>query len=211
MSAHKSLRPAASSSVRPNAATRSGVLIAITAAYFAETGTAIQKFAEALAEAFARAVPEGLRRAPLRLPDLHGDAEEYYKVLASNTKALQRYLSGEVPIPVDLEEVWCSVLPAAYRERAIFDLCARFGVLPVRVAEMTDIHALAELMRDEAAMIEAMAPIMSDGKIDEHDREDARAALPKVKKAIAALAGIQARLETVIGESTLQVVGGKQD
>jgi hypothetical protein len=190
------------------APTRSGVLISITQAFLHETGSAINKFAEQLAESYLAAVPEGLRRAPLRVPDQHGDADEYYKTLAANTKAVQRYLDGTVPIPVDIEEVWCRVMPPPYRDRAIFELCARFGVLPVLVSEETDIHALADLMRDEAAMIEAMAPILADGDIDDDDRPAAIEAIPKVRKAMAAMAGLLARLESVTGQSSLQVVGG---
>lgn len=204
--AHSRPMPALSRSGQ-KAVTRSGTVIAITQAYLHETGTAVQKFAEALAEAFVQAVPEGLRRAPLRLPDLHGDAEEYYKTLAANTKAVQRYLDGTVPIPVDLEEVWCQVLPRTYAERAVFDLCARLGVLPVLISGETDIHALAEIMRDEAAMIEAMAPILADGKIDENDREAAIEAIPRLQKAMASCAGLLHRLEALTGGHSLQVVG----
>lgn len=206
MSAAK--KPASSAlSLLGQAVTRSGVLIAITQAWLGETGTAIQKFAEALAESYQAAVPEPQRRAPIRMPYVHGDADEYYRTLAANTKAVQRYLDCTVPIPLDLEEVWCQVLPAIYRERAIFELCARFGVLPVMISQETDIHALAELMRDDAAMIEAMAPILSDGKIDESDRGEARKAIPRVKKAMASCAGLLGRLEAITGGDSLQVIG----
>jgi hypothetical protein len=189
------------------AITRSAVLIAVTQALLHETGRAINKFAEQLADGYFAAVPEGLRRAPLKVPDQHAGADEYYKVLASNTKAVQRYLDGTVPVPMDLEEVWCCVLPDHYRDRAVFELCARFGVLPVMVTGDADIHALAELMRDEAAVIEAMAPILADGDIDDSDLPAAEAAVPKLKKAMASIAGLIVRLESVTGEKSLKVVG----
>jgi hypothetical protein len=175
-----------------------------------ETGRPLNKFAEALAEKYFCSVPEDLRRAPLRVPPAHGEAEDYYKVLAANLKAVQRYLDGTVPMPADLEEAWVETLPKAYRDRAVFDLCARLHVVPVLVSDDADIARLATFMEDEAAVIRAMAPILADGEIDEKDAKFIPEAIEKLRIAMADCAGLLQRLEQVSGSSPMVRVVGRR-
>lgn len=194
-------------SVAGQSVTRAAVLTKYAKVWLDSTGTSVAKFSEQLAEVYFSNVPESFRKAPLRVAPVHGDAEDYYRVLSSNSKAVQRYLEGEVPIPAELEETWVSVLPREVRDAAVFELCSRYNVLPVLLTEETDIHALADLMRDEAAVIESLAPILADGQIDESDKPAAREAILRIRKAAASLAGLLKRLEDVAGVESLVVVG----
>lgn len=196
------------SGARLKAPTRSAVLVMYAQLQAAETGISLQKFADALAERYADMVPEGSRRAPLKVAPTHGNADDYYRVVAANFKAVQRYLDGTVPIPTDVEEAWVAALTERYRDGCIFDLCARYNVLPVRIHGETEVTALAGLMRDEAAVIEAMAPIMADGVIDAADLPLVDSATKAIKRLMADCAGFLRQLELVSGErASLTVVG----
>lgn len=179
-------------------ATLSAVLVRAVNLQLADAGVPLQKFADTLAEVYVATVPDAHRRAPIQVPPMHGVADDYFKAQRSNYKAVQRYMDGSVPIPADLVESWVDALDPRFRHGAVFDVCSRFGVLPVILGEHGDIAALADFMRDEAAAIEALAPILSDGVIDEKDAPLAAVAIDKLERAAADCMGLVERLKAVM-------------
>lgn len=192
------------------AQTRSSVLIKFAQLQQAEAGIPVQKFAERVAEKYRDLVAEGVRRHPLHVPPLHGGADDYYRVAGATLKAVQRYMDGTTPIPADVEEAWVEALDVRYRDRCVFELCARYNVLPVLVDASADIERLADFMSDEAEAIRAMAPIFADGAIDRNDLPFIPVAREKIERAMADCASLLQRLDAVDGvhSAGLRMVGG---
>lgn len=209
MSADRKINAAGMSGAGQAMPTRQSVLVSHARQQMSETGLAIQKFTERLVDQYVSMVPESSRKAPLRTPLLSGDVDGYYKTQGNNTKAVQRYLDFTVSMPCELEEAWVSALDTPYRDRCIFDLCSRHNVLPVLITGEATIAALADFMRNEAAAIEAMAPIFCDGLINEKDREYAPDAIRELRRVASDCAGLIIRLESLLAErsESVEVIG----
>lgn len=178
---------------------RSEVLILAALGMMDATGLAAHKFAERVAENYVRLVPEEKRKTALRVA-APNDSEGYLKLLDSNYRMVKRWMAGEVIFPADVEEAWLESLDQPFRNACVFELCVRFGVLPVLINVDADVTRLAEFMRDEADAIMALAPIFADGGIDDQDRPYAKKAIQTLRRVASDCAGMIGQLETILGQ-----------
>ncbi len=190
--------------------TRNDVLIHFALEQKAQRGISEQKFTDRLVEEYCRRVPDGYRKAPLLAVPVDGAVDEFFAAQKSNLKAVQRYLRKEVRIPLEVEEAWAASLDEPFRSQCVFDLCARHNVLPVLLHGETDIQRLSELMHEEAEAIQAMAPIMADGKISQSDAEYAPEAIRRLQHLMSSCAGLIRKLEDEchLRADTLETVSG---
>lgn len=161
-----------------------------------------RSYAERVMELYHAAVPLHLRRVPFELATT-GDAVE--RAQRSNAQTIHRFLNGETRMPVDIEEAMIDALPDAIRERCMRAMAARRGLLAVTMpSDCGADHTLrtAALLRSTADAVTAIAPMLADGVIDEHDMPHAAAALAELRRVITDATSLQAQINTVITPPT---------
>lgn len=126
-------------------------------------------------------------------------AGDPFDVAKANAKKLERYMDGDVNarLPADLEEAWVFALMEPYRSTCLHDLAARYGMLDARLPEGTpvgDVQNLGRLTRELGATLDAMAPILEDGRIGPEDRALVPDALLHVDAILAQATAMRARL-----------------
>lgn len=165
-------------------------LMAITVESLRQLPGGVMGFADRVADHYLAHVPEDQRRVPLK--PVVGDLTQMDRAQRANRQTINRYITGEVKsFPADLEESWVQALPPPSNERALNELAARYGLLAARAPESAGATTnLGEITKDVGALLQRMAPIVADDRIDAAD-------LPFVQPAIAAVASLQAELATL--------------
>lgn len=92
----------------------------------------------------------------------------------ANAKHLTRWMEEETAarIPVELEEAWVQALAEPYRTNCIRELVARYGVLAVAKPDSSgvqDMRSLGDLTKQVGEALEAVAPMVADGRFDAGD------------------------------------------
>ncbi|MGM0562810.1 MAG: hypothetical protein ACQES2_00630 [Pseudomonadota bacterium] len=157
--------------------TRQSVLVHYTRLCFEQTSLSETQLAAAVAERYCKTVPEHARGLSLKPLERSMDSDTYLRACDANTKTFQRWMRGDINIPVEVEEAWLDALLEPYRTAARFDLFARLGALPIRIDQIKPLEALADVLKEGADAIHAEAPMLADGKVDEADAEHAPAAI----------------------------------
>jgi len=165
-------------------------LIAITVEAMRQLPGGVMGFADRVADHYLANVPEDQRRAPIR--PVVGDLDQMDKAQRANRQTINRYMTGEVrAFPSDLEESWVHALPPPAHDRALRELAARVGLLAARAPESAGAATtLGEIAKDVGALLQRMAPIIADDRIDAND-------LPFVRPALDALADLQGELASL--------------
>jgi len=185
--------------------TRAHTIFRITQQCLRETVTSMETFAAGVVELYEKRV--ALRARTIRF-HTGGDA---YRDMRANAQILRRYMDDEVSarLPVDLEESWVLALPEPYREDCISALAARYGRLAPVAPEASargPVGDLGRLMREVGEYVEALAPALADGVLDEGDLE----LIPGIRKELRdvqrELAAMEARLDAIEAAAAVTVV-----
>lgn len=126
----------------------------------------------------------------LRLPH-PTDGAQHEKDRTHNRQIVDRWLKGTVAeFPVEFEEPWVLALPGEWRDQALAALAARYGLLAARARPGHEgLESFSELLASFSGCVDTAAPILADGKIDQHD-------LPYAKPALMAINDLQSKLST---------------
>lgn len=165
-----------------------------------------RSYAERVMVAYHQATPLHLRRVHF---ELGSTVDAVERAQRANAAAVRRFVSGEVRMPVDLEEALVDALPPAVRERCIRALSARRGMLPVAMPTADGIEQtrrVAELMHSAADAVAAIAPMLSDGTLDAADRPYAAAALDQLRRVIADATCLHAQIHAVLAPATVHPI-----
>jgi hypothetical protein len=162
-------------------------LIAITVDALRQLPGGVMGFADRVADHYLAHVPEDQRRVPIK--PVVGDLTQMDRAQRANRQTINRYITGEVrAFPADLEESWVQALPPPANERALSELAARYGLLAARAPNSAGAATnLGEITKDVGSLLQRMAPIVADDRIDATD-------LPFVEPAIEAVVALQAEL-----------------
>lgn len=148
-------------------------------------------FSRAVVAYYFANTPESSINTNLRQPSTTS-ADRLEEDEKHNRQVIERLLKGVVKtFPADMEESWVMSLPDAYREQALRELSARYGLLPARAVHIADFQAnAATLMKAIAQVMETFAPIAEDGVINHLDR-------PHLKPFLASIADAQGVLASL--------------
>lgn len=186
---------------------RSQALIDITRDYLRDTGCAAMAFSKLVSLIYLQIVPAHQRLIEIK-PWRDLDEAVADRIIQAQYKRFQRYMEREVPIPADLEEAWVEALPDPYRERAVVQLCGRYGAATVELSHHVTCAGVGGFMGRGADFMATLAAVMGDGKIDANDAQY----LPELRQACRRLISvatglvvdIEAHLEVPPDESFLQ-------
>lgn len=158
-----------------------------------------ETYADEVRRLYQERTPEGARVVQFQNPDA---ADDPYRALRHNAQTVRRYLGlCEQPIRLlaDLEEAMVLALPEPYRAECLRELAARYGLLAARMPgheRAATALPLADLMRETAEVVEAVAPLMADGLLDSFDGHlQINQALQQLADLEAACASQRAQLE----------------
>lgn len=152
---------------------------------------------------YACAVADSYReRTPLQARSVEFHAGGCYDADArSNAQLLRRMLDGQVRMPIDLEEPLVLSLPEPFRSACLRELAARTGHLAAPLPATTgagQVLSASRLMAETAEAIEALAPLLDDGRIDGADRAGIPTALRELLDVEAACASLRATLQAAL-------------
>ena len=159
--------------------TRDGVLIAVALDMVARTSLSQDGFAEQLNYQLHDKAPQHC--ADKGYPDLQAmtktaDVVTYGRAYKAWSKRVERWLNGDVEIPVCIEEAWVSALEQPWRDRALTQLSSRYGLLPVRQCGMNPGDAMqvfAQLSTSFGQAAQVGGVVFADGVLDARDAEHA--------------------------------------
>lgn len=176
---------------------RSQTIVRHVTAYLNETRTSMESYAMDVRQAYHDATEETARDVRFHAG---GDA---YKDMRANGQIVRRFLEGNPRMPVDIEEALVEALPASRRDALLTELAARYGLLPAQIPQpgpVGEAGSIAGLMKQTGEVIEAMAPMLEDGVIDNRDLPFAKHALAQINEAMAELMSLQARVVEILPE-----------
>lgn len=122
----------------------------------------------------------------------------------ANTQLIKRLFDGSVRMPIEIEESLVEALPEQWNRKAKQVLAQRFGLLAARIPDpdhKTDVQNISELMRQTADVLEAMAPILADGKIDSSDAPLAKKVLQEINDVDEVLATLRKQITDILPDS----------
>lgn len=187
---------------------RQSVIYGYTRRMLDEIATNAATFAMALAECYLRSTAPDVRTVPFRL----GEGDELLKAMRNNAQILRRYMDGSVKVlPADLEDAWVLALPEPYRGECERDLASRRGRLSMRaIASDSESKAvgLATLAHEFGQLLEALAPALADGVINEADLPFARRILNESDDLIAAVLAVRRQVTDLLPGEGNAVRGG---
>lgn len=178
------------------------VVYAYTRRVLDETGTNAQSFAMSVADSYLALTAPDVRTVPFKLSD------DPATDMRNNAQILRRYMDGTVKVlPADLLDAWVLSLPEPYRSECERDMARRRGWLPVRVpATSTPDQArtvgVAELASEFGQLLEAIAPALADGRIDDADLPFARRILDESDDLIGAVIAMRRQVQAILPEGT---------
>lgn len=178
--------------IESHSPTRSELICEITQRAIRGSGSNVLKFASDVVEAYLRAVPPTARIVEFH-PE-HGSVSAILRSQNANRQLVNRFLSGVVKFPADLEESWVAGLPQPYRDDCVRALAARYGLLPARLPdEARSVQSdFAAMMHKYADVVDDLGKVIADGKINNQDRAN----IAKSERDIDALIGELVTLRT---------------
>lgn len=179
--------------------TRPQTILRITRAAWDAKAINLSEFAANVVAAYFRDTPVSVVNTHFRVPSA-ADGKQYEKDRFHNRQILDRLISGAVKaFPGDLEEPWVNSLPEPYRTQALRELAGRYGLLAARVRTTSEgVASVADIASDAGAVLQAMAPIVADGVINESDRPHLKVAMTKLADLAADIASLQAQLAAAL-------------
>lgn len=166
-------------------------------------GMSAVTFAQRLADAY-----HAITDVPDRVIEFHlgATAEGQLRAMKVNAKIVERLVNGDIRLPADLLEAWCDALPKHLALECRRELARRLGFLGALMPEPSPGGTTADvatLAAEFGETVQALAPLMADGRIDNTDcPQMIRKALAEGADLMAAWATMQARLVAALGEAT---------
>lgn len=141
------------------------------------SGETIETLATRAVELYHARTPARARHVPFQALDANP-----YDALRANALHVRRFLGMGTPttrLPAELEEALVLALPQPFQRECLRELAARVGLLAAREPQPGDcaLTAPADLMRECAETITALAPALADGRFTAEDAPALRAAL----------------------------------
>ena len=179
--------------------TRPQTILRITRAAWDAKAINLSEFAAEVVAAYFRDTPVSAVNTNFRVPSA-ADGKQYEKDRFHNRQILDRIISGAVKsFPADLEEPWVNSLPEPFKGQALRELAARYGLLAARARDRVEaLASIGDVASDAGAFLQAMAPIVADGVINEADRPFLKAALTKLSALQCDLASMQSQLAAAL-------------
>lgn len=124
-----------------------------------------------------------------------------------NTQTIKRMLIGEHKLVADIEDALIAALPPEWRARLLTALLDRHGLLLAHKPPALDdaagqITSACALMRKTAAAVQAIAPMLENGRIDADDAPHFIPALEAVNKVMGACVTLNTQISTAIATFT---------
>jgi hypothetical protein len=158
-----------------------------------DTRVSMEAFAQVVVELYHAAVPTAARDIQFRV------GGDLFKCAAANAQKLRRYMDDDINarLPVDLEEAWVNGLSEPYRNACIRDLARRYGLLAVQApgtCAISDMQTVSKLSREFGEALEALSPMLDNGKFGEEDAPLFERAARELEELLAAGEGVLARI-----------------
>lgn len=156
-----------------------------------------ERFAVELREQYERLVPEAQRTIRW------SDNEVASKRLNNDYQHMARYMQRSPKLPAELVGPWLMTLPAHDRRDILATFLEQFDATLVAItrrdpAKQGDTLSLADLMRECAAAVEAITPMLADGVIGPEDQALARNALLKLVQLVKVATDFQERIASIL-------------
>ncbi|MCD7096914.1 hypothetical protein [Stenotrophomonas sp. MMGLT7] len=129
-------------------------------------------------------------------------SDQHEHATRMNTQTVRRLLSGEIRMPVDIEDSLIAALPPAAGERVARVLLERNGLLFARQPAGGAGGAFVgpcDLMRHVADVIQPLAQALADGAIEPHELPLCRLAAQELEKLMGVCITLQAQLKAATG------------
>ena len=181
------------------ALTRSEVLFGYTRSMQRDTRTSIEAFAQTVVEIYHARTPAAVREVEFKT------IGDIFHCATINAQKLRRYMDVDINarLPVDLEEAWVLALAEPYRDDCLRDLAARYGLLATPIPTGTpgsELDSLARLTREMGEAMQAIAPMLQDGRITEADRNYFSSARHELEDVMAAAGGLLEQIRAFEGK-----------
>lgn len=179
---------------------RADTVIRHVKAYIFECPVTREAYADNVREVCSLLYPEPSTR-PIKFHELEDHGGNSAAMLKANDQLVRRILDGEVKMLANVEELLVFPLPPERRIACARELSERFGLVAAPAPQSTAGSAamdLARLLKSTAEAIEAIAPMMADGVIDERDAPLAKKALTRITAAQGELVAWSARLTAIL-------------
>jgi len=165
--------------------TRAQVIWRHATAFINGTGISWATYSANVAEHYTGAVPDHLCLVEF---SKHHDPHKRMVLDAQTVRRFEH--ETKFGLPADLEDSMVMALPAGRRRALQAELAARTGLLATPIpeaSEQANTASVASLMRETAEAIEAIAPMLQDGRIDHNDAHLAGHAERQILEALAAM------------------------
>ncbi len=164
---------------------RQNVIFDAVNQYVRETSVSLETFCQAAVEHYEGNIyPRDIAFSK------HEDVNQRIK---GNCKRIKRWmeLDAHARFPVEMEESVVAALPDKYRLPLLSKLAARYGLIATPMPNVQANHAadFARLLEKVGTTVQAMSPILADGKVCANDLPHVDAAQDELTELLAAAYG----------------------
>lgn len=174
--------------------TRQNVLQDYIRRWNRETSASMATIATNIRETYHAMVPECGRVVQF------SNKHDAYQRSRLDAQTLQRLFDSEHGFPLDLEDAALLAMPDRYRQDCINELAARIGqhTAPMAEDETSTFDTLANIAKEVAGVIDAMAPALADGRFTPADRAYAARIKKEVNDLHGALCAVVREIDTKV-------------
>jgi len=155
-------------------------------------------FGQQIAEIYASKVPADVREVTF------SEDKDVAHRMRSNGQLVKRWFDRNTTtrFPVQAEEAWVEALIEPYRTDCKHELARRYGFLaaPIPHGELSvaeGLRCMSTLSSEFGNAVQAIAQIVSDGKIDEDDKVYAARAMRELEQLIATAISLKEQLNQI--------------
>jgi hypothetical protein len=168
---------------------------------------AVRLSGETIESLAARAVDIYQQRTPLHARGIEFQplGRDPYLALRANALHVRRFMgvsSPSVRMPAELEEAMVLALPEPFKRECLKELAERYGLLASRAPQPDGRvwDGPADLMRECAEALRALAPALVDGKLGREDAAELRACMRHLDEVHSAAHSLMAQLSDVLDD-----------